>query len=113
MPRRKLGDLPEENLKARHATLSSVVMSLYVEASKISARKPELVASDLMVTSTNDAIIGVKELVAADGDEFAARITEFLPAGDPPEIRDVVLVLAALDAALKRMNQRHEFWLFG
>lgn len=91
----------------RHQQLASIVDALYEEVSKLSIKWPQMPVSQRTVERTNKAIRAVSELLADENDDFADDIAEFVPAGDLPEGRDVVLLLRELKAALDRYKVRH------
>lgn len=98
----------------RYSHLVSHVSGLYDEASKLSAKRPNDSVSKLMVEQTNRAITETQELLANENDPFIGDFKVFVLAGDePPENRDVVLVLRQVKEALSRMAARHrQSWMY-
>jgi hypothetical protein len=91
----------------KYQQLVSVVDVLYEEVGKLSIKWPQMPVSQRTVDRTNKAIHAVLELLVDEKDDFVGDISEFVPAGDPPEGRDVVLLLRELKAALDRYKSRH------
>jgi hypothetical protein len=106
---REKAERAERALRAfeKHQQLASVVDALYEEVGKLSIKWPQMPVSQRTVDRTNKAIRAVSELLAGENDDFVGDISEFVPAGDPPEGRDVVLLLRELKAALDRYKGRH------
>ena len=114
MPRKSKAQLDEErwdawlaNADARSSQLQSVTDALHDELDKLNKKWPEKIVSDLMVQKANKIIVSVKELLKPEPDEFVDEIDEFIPAGDNPESRDVVLVIAQIQAGLRRFRSAH------
>ncbi len=101
-----------EEADARSAQLESVVTVLHAELDKLARKSPTGQVSDLMVQRVNKAIRESHALMDREGDDFLQEVTEFIAAGDNPENRDVLLVLAELKAALSRFRSGHRAdWL--
>jgi hypothetical protein len=92
--------------RERHDHLQSVVDLLYDELDKLNRKWPNAPVSQRQLERVNKAIVGVRDLVKDDSDEFA-DITEFVAAGDPPETRDAVMALRELKGSLSRFHSRH------
>lgn len=100
------------DLHDRHTHLSSYVTGIYDEVSKLSSKRPEGAVSKMTVERVNRAIRDAQDLLADEDDPFIGDIEQFVPAGDLPESRDVVLVLRQIKDALDRMEKRHRSdWL--
>jgi hypothetical protein len=100
------------DLHDRHTHLSSYVNGIYDEVSKLSNRRPEGAVSKMTVDRVNRAVRDAQALLADEDDPFIGDLEQFIPAGDLPESRDVVLVLRQIKDALDRMNKRHwQEWL--
>lgn len=97
----------ERDLHDRHADVLSYVTALYDEIGKLSIKRPLDPVSKLMIGQTNRAIRDARELLAGENDPFIGEIVEFVPAGEDPANRDVVLVLRQVKEALARMASRH------
>ena len=102
----------EERAEARLARvrrkelLQSVTLGLYVEIDKLCKKVPVEEATDLVVQQVNDLIADVKSLV--DDDPFVERMTPFVPAGNNPQHRDVIIVLQNIKQALLRLGSSLE-----
>lgn len=96
-----------QQLQERHAQLESFVDGIYTELSKLSIKWPTQPVTKLTLDQANRAICDLKELMSGENDAFINEINEFLPAGDMPEARDVVLVLKQIKQALDRMETKH------
>jgi len=84
----------------RAEMLTSVANGLYTELEKLSKKAPVDQATDLVVEHVNDVVADVRALIPDDA--YVQRINPFVPAGDNPEHRDVVLVLQQLLQGLGR-----------
>jgi hypothetical protein len=82
--------------------IASELEGLYLEADKLSRKSPATKVSELELHSINNIIKSVKELLR--GDPFIDRLIEFVPAGDNPEYREIVLVLRQM---IQGMNRHH------
>lgn len=101
----------QERAEKLRATMSaykklvSVVNALYLEVDKLAKKWPEAPTTQLYVDKTNQAIKAVKELMRDEKDEFIEELQIFIPAGDLPEHRDVLLILGQIKAALDRFEE--------
>ena len=86
--------------------LKSVTDGLYEELDKLSKKAPVDEATDLVVDHVNTVIEDVRAL--APNDVYVQRVNPFVPAGDNPEHRDVILVLKQLRQGLDRCADRLE-----
>ena len=84
----------------RSKILQSVSLGLYEEIDKLAKKAPADQVTDLILEQTNDVIREAKELLSDD--VFIQRYKEFVPAGDNPEHRDVVVVLRQIREGLAR-----------
>jgi len=110
---RKRGEEKEQAAKekARHEQLVSVTVALYDEMDKLNRKAPAMTISQLSLERVNKLIKSAKDLMQQEKDDFIEEIVEFVPAGDMPEYRDVVLVLGQLKAGLDRFRQsRTKYW---
>ena len=82
--------------------LQSVAAGLYDEADKLSKKAPAESASDLMLEQVNDIIRETRELLQED--VYVQRLKEFVPAGNNPQLRDVVVVLRQLRQGMERFS---------
>jgi DNA polymerase III alpha subunit len=99
----------EKDLASRQKTrleqVSSVAKALYDEMDKLNKKAPKVPISELSLQKVNKLIKSAKELMKDEDDEFVQDIGEFIPAGNNPEYRDVVLVLGQVKAGLDRFGQ--------
>lgn len=103
----------QRDLHERHTHLSSYVTGIYEEVSKLSSKRPDGAVSKMTVDRVNRAIRDAQALLADENDPFIGDIEEFVPAGDLPESRDVVMVLRQIKDALDRMNDRYrKQWMY-
>jgi hypothetical protein len=94
--------------KERHAQLEDVAIGLYDELDKLAKKWPSMPVTERQLAKANKLLAAVRELLADEGDEFADGLEDFVPAGDMPETRDVVLVLREAKDALGRFEREHE-----
>lgn len=93
--------------KARYEQLVSVTVALYDEMDKLNRKAPAMTISQLSLERVNKLIKSAKDLMQGEKDDFVEEVVEFVPAGDMPEYRDVVLVLSQIKAGLDRFRQSH------
>ena len=82
--------------------LNSVAHGLYEETEKLSKKNPNLISTNLIVEQVNQVIKEIKE--TAESDAYIQRLNQFVPAGDNPEIQDVVIVLKQILQGLQRFK---------
>ncbi len=80
--------------------LDSVSLGLYEELDKLCKKAPAEAVTDLALEQVNYVIREAKQLVS--NDVYVQRLNEFVPAGDRPEHRDVVVVLRQIRQGLER-----------
>jgi hypothetical protein len=106
-------------LQARQGELASRVKGLYDEIDKLAKKVPTMPSTVLIVEKTNRAITAVKEFVGGPAkeflgadDPFLSEVEPFVPAGDQPEHRDVLMTLRDLRDALARVEEKlnRESW---
>jgi hypothetical protein len=85
------------------ALLKSVTTGLYDEIDKLAKKAPVEQVTKLVVEQVNQVIEEIRTLAAED--PYVQRIKPFVPAGDNPEHRDVVVVLRQLLQGLDRCNE--------
>lgn len=97
----------KERIKARirYEQISSELDGLYQELDKIYKKAPAEPISDLTVENVNNLIRDTKEVI--QGDPYLDRIKEFVPAGDNPEYRDVIIVLRQLRQSMDRFKKSY------
>jgi uncharacterized protein (DUF3084 family) len=95
----------EYKLRIRWEQVSSELNGLYEELDKIYRKAPEEQISNLTVENVNNLIKDTKQII--QGDPYVDRIKEFVPAGDNPEYRDVVMVIRQLRQGLDRFERSY------
>ena len=99
--KRKKSEGPDPN--AWYA-LRSFTKGLYDEMDKLAKKAPSSQLSDLATKRVNRAIAESKILMASH-DPYVADLSEFVPAGENPEVRDAVLVLREILDAIDRLDE--------
>ena len=89
--------------RRRTALLTSVASGVYDESDKLCKKAPAETVTDLALDHINHVISETKAV--ADDDPFISRIAKFVPAGENPEQRDVVLVLRQIIQGLERTSK--------
>jgi hypothetical protein len=84
--------------------LESVTEGLYEETDKLSKKAPGEQVTELLLDQVNQVIGETKELI--EEDPYVQRMNQFVPAGDRPEHRDVVVILRMVLQGLKRFSGR-------
>jgi hypothetical protein len=84
--------------------LTSVTQGTYDEMDKLSKKAPSSQLSDLALQRVNRTIREARALMGSH-DSYMADLSEFVAAGDNPEVRDAVLVLRDVLQGLKRLDQ--------
>lgn len=79
----------------------SVVSGLYIEIDKLTKKAPAEEVTDLALKHVNDLIRQTKDLLK--NDEYMKTLPEFVPAGNNPQHRDVIIVLRQIQLALDRL----------
>lgn len=82
--------------------LQSVSVGLYDEADKLSKKAPAEAVSELMLEQVNDVVKEAKELLLKD--VHVQRLKEFVPAGNNPQMRDVVVILRQIRQGMERFD---------
>jgi len=103
MPTKNKSKAPDQH---SWAALKSFTQALYDEMDKLQKKAPSAGLSDLATKRVNRAIKDAKELMA-EYDAYVTELSEFVPAGDNPEVRDAVLVLREILQALERLDDRY------
>jgi hypothetical protein len=80
-----------EKDSGQYHLLKSVSSGLYDELDKLCKKSPAEPITDLALTSVNEVIKETKQLI--QNDIYIQRISEFIPAGDNPQLRDAVMVM--------------------
>ena len=88
----------------RHEQLDSVADGLDDEMDKIARRCPTMAVTERTVTRVNKLLAAVRELLKDEEDDFAEGLDDIVAAGDPPETRDVVVLLREVKDALQRFR---------
>jgi DNA repair exonuclease SbcCD ATPase subunit len=97
---KKLNDLRQKKQKAD--LLQSVSLGLYDELDKLAKRAGADEVTDLALEQANDFIRDARMLMAED--PYVQRYKEFVPAGNNPQHRDVVVVMRQLRQGLERFD---------
>jgi hypothetical protein len=84
---------------------SSELDGLYEELDKIYKKAPEEQISNLTLDNVNNLIKDTKQMI--EEDPYIDRIKEFVPAGDNPEYRDVIMVLRQLRQGMDRFKRSY------
>ena len=82
--------------------LESVAQGLYEETDKLCKKAPGEQVTELLLEQVNQVIGETKGLIKDDA--YVQRMNQFVPAGDRPEHRDVVVILRMVLQALKRFE---------
>lgn len=91
----------------RSADVKSMVLALHTELDKLTKKWPTMPVSDLMLQRVNKAIRETHALMGREENDLLSDINEFVAAGDNPESRDALLVLAELSSLLERFRMSH------
>jgi hypothetical protein len=91
--------------------LDSVLDGLYGEVDKLAKKAPADEITELGLRRINDLITRAKELLK--GDPFIDSIDTFVPAGENPEHRDVLLILREIKQGMERREQEYKALKFG
>ncbi len=97
----------KENIKLRirWEQISSELDGLYKEIDKLYRKAADEQVSTLTVENVNVLIKDTKEIIT--GDPYIDRIKAFVPAGDNPEYRDVIIILRQLRQGLDRFKKSY------
>ncbi len=101
MAKKKNDDEKIEKARKQWHLFASELKGLYEEANKLSKKGPATRISDLELSSVNNIIGIVSKFLK--GDPFIDRLAEFVPAGENPEYREVVLILRQLIQGMNRV----------
>ena len=88
------------SLQKKLALLESVSLGLYEEIDKLAKKAGADEVTPLVLEQVNDVIREAKELISDD--PYVKRYHEFVPAGNNPQHRDVVLLLRQIRQGLER-----------
>lgn len=95
----------------RHKRLVNVTDGLYDEVDKLARKWPSMAATDRTVARINKCLAAIRQLFAGEDDDFIDGLEEIVPAGDPPEYRDLVMILREAKDALARFETTYsEAW---
>ena len=90
--------------------LNNVLEGMYDEIDKLTKKKTIELATDLIVEQVNSTLGEIQELLTDDS--HIAKLKKFVPAGDLPEVRDVLFVLRqacqGMERFSKKLNQEEE-----
>jgi len=102
MVKKKYDEEKIKKAEAQWRLFASELKGLYEEANKLSKKGPATRISDLELSSVNNIIGLVRKFLK--GDPFIDRLAEFVPAGENPEYREVVLILRQLIQGMNRVT---------
>lgn len=105
MPTKRVGEPDKETWKA----LTSFVGALYEEMDKLAKKSPREPVSDLAMSRINRAIRDTRSLLGPH-DAYVSDLAEFVAAGENAEVRDAVLVLSEIKAALERARIKFQLY---
>lgn len=91
----------KENAR-RYQLLKSVVEGLYLEIDKLAKKAPAEQITELALEQINDVITDTKSLM--QDDPYIQKLNRFVPAGDMPQLRDVLIVLGQVRQGLIRIS---------
>ena len=98
--RAQLNRLREDSRKLQFQ--KSVASGLYIEIDKLTKKAPAEEVTDLVLKHVNDLIRQAKDLLK--NDEYMKGLSEFIPAGNNPQYRDVIIVLRQIQHAFGRLT---------
>jgi hypothetical protein len=96
----ELNRLREDSRKLQFQ--KSVASGLYIEIDKLTKKAPAEEVTELVLKHVNDLIRQAKDLLKSD--EYMKGLTEFIPAGNNPQYRDVIIVLRQIRHAFDRLT---------
>lgn len=99
-----LNELKLDYLEKRrlYTLIVSDLDGFYEEIDKLTKKSPADSVTDLQLEIVNDIIEMVKKIL--NDDEFISKVNKFIPAGDNPAYRDVIVILRRLKQGLKRFE---------
>ena len=100
----RLNDLKIEYLEKRrlYVLVLSDLDGFYEEIDKQTKKSPADSVTDLQLEIVNDLIEMVKKIL--NDDELISKVNKFIPAGDNPAYRDVIVILRRLRQGLDRFD---------
>jgi hypothetical protein len=107
----RLADEYEAQLRANRAKfrqLESAADGMYDEIEKLNRKWPTMNVTQHMVARTNKLLGEIRDLIKDEHDLFIDGLADIVAAGDPPETRDVVLILREAKDALTRYEAKHK-----
>ncbi|MCH7584565.1 MAG: hypothetical protein IH941_05330 [Acidobacteria bacterium] len=84
--------------------LQSVSLGMYEEIEKLTKKAPAELVTELVLEQVNDLIGEAKQLMKED--RYVQKLNQFVPAGDLPELRDVLFVLRQVRQGLERFDPK-------
>lgn len=94
--------------KVRVQELADFVHGTYAEMDKLARKSPDRSISDFATERVNRALRDTRSLLSKQ-DTYAGDITEFVTAGQNPEVRDAVLALSEAQRAIDRVLRKYPF----
>ncbi len=94
--------------REKHRQLVSAADGIYDEIDKLSRKWPTVPVTERMVARTNKVLTETRALFADEPDMFIDGLDDIVSAGNPPETRDVVLILREARDALTRYEAKYD-----
>ncbi len=103
--RKAISNLESDSLRIqkhekKRRLLASVTEGLYIEIEKLTKKAPAEQITELALGQINDVIKDTRELI--QNDSYIQKLQVFVSAGDPPELRDALIVLRQIKQGLER-----------
>jgi len=93
--------------REKYRQLVSAARGMYDETDKLSRKWPSMKVTEHAVARTNKLLGETRDLLKHEQDLFIDGLADIVSAGDPPETRDVVLMLREATDALERYEIRY------
>lgn len=88
--------------------LANVVEGLYEEHDKLAKKWPTMLVTQRTVERVNKLLAASRTLLRDEEDDFVEGLNDIVAAGDPPETRDVVVLLREVKDALRRFELKYQ-----
>ena len=85
-------------------SLNNASEGMYDEIDKLTKKKPIEEATEIMVEEVNNIISKTQRLITDDS--YIKRLKVFVPAGNPPELRDVLFVLRLARQGMEHFGKK-------
>ena len=96
--------LTNQSHHEKFEALDSVSVGIYDEIDKLTKKKPIEAATEIMVEQVNDIISETQTFITDD--PYIKKLKVFVPAGDLPEVRDVLFVLRQVRQGMERVGKK-------